>query len=384
MFTDYIYQGEMHGDIAQTLGGLRFDSGLLRPWIAENGKKYVTINSGRKDGQGKPVFKNVRLEDLSALGIDCPVANATTMTRGSWIQLDTNIMTAARARLSAWNDLASRSRVGGFDAMAKLTYEYQAVSDPGEALVDMEGLVEDRADRPLQILRSLPLPIIHSGFYFSRRELAAARASGQPLDTAMGEACGRRVAEMAEQILIGTQAGITFGTQTTGYGTHSGTSTVYGYTTFPQRITKTDLTTPTGTNPEAIMTDILEMIELLQNNFFYGPYILYHSTPYSRYLNDDYFRSGSTSAVRTVRERLMQLEGISDIRRLDYLTSGYQLILVQMTSDVVQAIEGMPIQTVQWESMGGMRINFKVMAIMVPLFRSDYNGRTGIVHATTS
>lgn len=374
----------MHGAVAEALGGVRFDPGLMRPFYGDDGRRYVTINTGRLSKERKPIFKNVRIEDLPNLGMDSPVVNATSMTRGAWIQLDTNIMRAARARLSAWTDLASRNRVGGFDAMAKLTYEYQAMSDPGEAIVDMEGLTEDRADRPLQILRSLPLPIIHSGFYFSRRELAVSRSSGQPLDTTTGEACGRRVAEMAEQILIGTQAGITFGTQTTGYGTHTGTSTVYGYTTFPQRITKTDLTTPLGTNPEAIMHDVQSMIDLLQNNFHFGPYILYHSTPYSKFLNDDYFRAGSTSAVRTVRERIMQLDGIEDIRRLDFLTNGFQLILVQMTSDVVQAIEGMPIQTIQWESMGGMRVNFKVMAIMVPLFRSDYNGRTGIVHGTTS
>ena len=88
--------------------------------------------------------------------------------------------------------------------------------------------------------------------------------------------------------------------------------------------------------------------------------------------------------MRTLRERILAIPNITDVRRLDYLSSGYQLLLVQMTSNVARAVIGMPITTVQWESQGGMRHNYKVMCIMVPQLRSDYNGDTGIVHGTTS
>ena len=40
--------------------------------------------------------------------------------------------------------------------------------------------------------------------------------------------------------------------------------------------------------------------------------------------------------------------------------------------------------SVQWESVGGMRLNFKVMAIQVPQLRADYYNNCGILHATTS
>ena len=60
------------------------------------------------------------------------------------------------------------------------------------------------------------------------------------------------------------------------------------------------------------------------------------------------------------------------------------MIMVQMTPDVARAVNGMDITTVQWESVGGMRLNFKVMAIQVPQLRADYDGRCGIVHATTA
>jgi uncharacterized linocin/CFP29 family protein len=330
------------------------------------------------------VYQNVACSDLQARGVNSPVFNATLLQPQAWIEMDRAVIRAARVRLRAWSDLAAASTRGGFNGMARMTLEYQTMTDAGEAVVDMDGIADARTDRPLFSTRSVPLPITHSDFWFSEREIVISRNTSTPLDTTMAEMAGRRVAEMIEKTVIGIETGVTYGTRSTGPNPHEGTSTIYGYTNFPYRVTKTDLNAPTGSNPEAVMTDVLEMVETMTSNGYYGPYILYHSTGYSRYLSDDYFRSGSTSAVRSLRERVMQIEGIRDIRRLDYLTSGYQMILVQMDSEVAQAINGMDITTVQWDSQGGLRKNFKVLAIQVPLLKAPYNGVAGIIHATTS
>jgi uncharacterized linocin/CFP29 family protein len=381
MFVDYVLNGEGFGSVGQQLSGVRFEPALLRPTLNSRGQKCVVLNQ-----KGKPSLVEVR--ELQARGIDSPafyVSNATTLTKEAWVDLDRKIIRATRQRLRAWTDLSAAAGRTIGNAMGRMTLEYQAMTDAGEAVVDMDALVDARADRPLFNLKSVPLPITHSDFYFSQREIAVSRQSGAPLDTTMAEAAGRRVAEMIEKTLIGVETGVTFGTRSGDSATaHTGTSTVYGYTNFPYRVTKTDLTTPTGSNPEGVMTDVLEMIETMQSNGFFGPYMLYHSTGYSRYLNDDYFRSGSTSAVRSLRQRIMEIEGIQDIRRLDFLTSGYQMILVQMDPEVAEAINGMDVTTVQWESQGGMRQNFKVMCIQVPLLKSPYNGVAGIIHGTTS
>lgn len=389
MFTDFILNGQAHGAVGERLNHCRFDPGMMRPYLDSKGRQCVTINTGRMEydkdrGIYVPVHEKMLITDLQKQGISSPVFNTTTLRKEEWIQFDNVVVRAARQRLRAWTDLAASSTYGGFNGMSKLTLEYEAMSDPGEAVVDMDGLSDGRGDTPLFNLRSLPLPITHSDWWLSARQLAESRNSGMPLDTVMAEAAGRRVAEMIEKTVIGVEAGVTYGTVTTGPTAHTGTSTVYGYTNFPYRTTKTDLTVPTGSNPDAIMTDILEMVETLQSNGFFGPYILYHSTAYSRYLADDYFRTGSTSAVRSVRDRLMEIEGLQDIRRLDYLTSGFQLLLVQMDPMVAQAVDAMPITTLQWETHGGMKINFKVMAIQVPRLRYNYAGTTGIVHGTTS
>ena len=84
----------------------------------------------------------------------------------------------------------------------------------------------------------------------------------------------------------------------------------------------------------------------------------------------------------TLRTRLKQIDGIIDVRRLDVWTATTELLLVQMTPDVAQAVTGMPLTTVQWDSRGGLQKHFKVMTIMVPRIRSDFAGQCGISHGT--
>jgi hypothetical protein len=389
MFVDFVLNGQGHGPVGEALGEVRFDPGILRPFLNSKGIPCVTINTGRMKYNDKlkrhaPIIETVPVSMLVQRGVNTQVFNAISMRRESWIEMDRAVIRAARQRLSAWRDLEGANSFGGFDGMARMTLEYDAMSDPGEAVVDMDGIVDARTDSPLFKTRSIPLPITHSDFWFSARRLAVARNGGTALDTTMAEAAGRRVAEMIEKTVIGVETGPTYGTQTVGYGAHDGTSTVYGYTNFPNRITKTNLTIPLGTNPDATVGDVISMREAAYAAGYFGPFMLYHSTGYDRWLDDDYFRAGSTAQVRTLRERIAAISGINGIRRLDYLTSGYQLILVQMTSNVARAINGMGITTVQWESQGGLRVNFKVMAIQVPQLRSDFNGNTGIVHGTTA
>jgi hypothetical protein len=58
--------------------------------------------------------------------------------------------------------------------------------------------------------------------------------------------------------------------------------------------------------------------------------------------------------------------------------------MVQMTPDVARAINGQDITTVQWETKGGMQLNFKVFCIQVPQLRADAYNNCGIMHATTT
>jgi hypothetical protein len=396
---NYVLNGQGVGPVGAAFNVVNrltgsFDPGMLRPFIETDpnspdvGKACAELQVGRVYNAEKRRFEPKRekrpIEVWNRRGIYSPVWNATTLTRDNWIEIDRAVERARRQRLSAWEDLLARNRRGGFDAWSKMTLEYATASDAGEAVKDMDATAPGRDDTPTNLIRSVPLPVIHSDFSYPQRLLDQTRASGMPLDTEMVEQGTRRIWEMVEKTLIGTETGVTWGGRSAGPFPHTGASTEFGYTNFTYRVTKTDLTAPTGSNPEAVVQDVMEMIETMNGNGYFGPFVLYHSTPYSLYLNSDYFRSGSTSAVRTVRERLMEVEGIESIKRLDYLTSGYQLLLVDFGSGQFQAIDGMQPRVVQWSERGGMIQKFMVMAIQVPLLRAPGNGVAGVVHGTTS
>lgn len=373
MFVDYVVGNNGFGEVGERIAGCHFDPGLLRPYIGRDGKRYVTVNTGElkrddKTGRLQPVYEARLVTDLINNGVPVPVGNATSLRKDEWIEMDRVVLRAARSRLRAWADLAAAASYSGFNGMAKTTLEYEKMTDPGSAKLDMDGLGEGRGDEPQFTTDSIKLPIAHSDFYLSSRKLAASRNSGTPLDTTLAEAAARRTAELVENLVI---------TGATAYD-------IYGYTNFPGRITKTDLAVPNGSNATATVDDVLTMRELAYNANHYGPFMLYHSTDWDKYMDDDYVSSGGNNPNQTLRQRLRAIDGITDVRRLDYLTNTYTLILVQLTAEVARAIIGMDFTTVQWESKGGMRVDFKVMGIMVPQLRADSNGNTGIVHGTTA
>lgn len=411
--------------------GVRFDPGFKRVYIDKNGRPAVTVNLGMKTndkGERVPLRQHITVQDLANnYGIMLPVNNATTLRKEEWLELDKVVLRAARYRLRAWADLAASNSYGGFNGMSKMILEHETMSDPGEAIVDMNGLTEGRGDAPTYQLEGLPLPITHSDFWFDSRRLAISRNTGTPIDTTMGEAASRRVAECIEKTTIGNQTGITYGGNSTQVGGYGRTSSVYGYLNFPTRLTKTNLITPTGSNPDSTVNDVLVMRNSLYAKKFYGPYMLYHSTDWDQYMDNDYARLGGNNASMTLRDRLRKIEGVTDVRRLDmlfsttdapqsnpyyttsnvgttgiapytgpggeYLVSGgggsnggnpFTLIMVQMTPEVARAVNGMDMTTVQWESKGGMQLNFKVMCIQVPQLRADRYGNCGIMQATTA
>jgi hypothetical protein len=352
-------------------------------------------------------------------GIDSPVFNATALRKEEWIQLDAQVLRAARYRLRAYADLSKANSYGGFNGMTKMILEHETMSDPGYAQVDMTGLTPGRTDSPTFQLEGLPLPITHVDFDFDARRLGISRNSGTPLDTSMGEAAGRRVAETIEKTTIGNQTGVVYGGNSTQVGGYGRTSQVYGYVNFPARLTNSNFYLPTGNGrsgtgwvPADTLKDVLAALDQLRLNKFYGPWVLYTSNDWDQYLDNDYILTGGNVATQTLRQRLYAIgEGdgqgngervIVGVRRLDFLFAssvksstgpGYEnvaanypftMIFVQMTPDVARAVNGLDITTIQWQEKGGMQICFKVLCIQVPQLRADKYGNCGILHATAT
>jgi uncharacterized linocin/CFP29 family protein len=289
------------------------------------------------------------------------------LRRDEWIFFDEELVTGAQQRLRGVADLLGAGLVKRIpNGMAKTVYEYELVGDMEAATVSLDGITRSEMGRVEFAQGFLPLPITHKDFYLNLRALQASRSRGEPMDTTHINAAGRKVGELTEEMLF--RGGKSFG----GYA-------IYGYTTHPSRHI---LSFGAGGNwaqaaktGAQMVADVASMITALQSDQMFGPYWLYVGSDAQSKLSDDF----KDASDKTVRARLLELEGLEKITVVDKLTAG-NLVLVQATKNVIQMVEGEPLQTVQWDVDGGFRIDFKAFQIMVPLIRSDSLGNNGVAH----
>ena len=354
---DFLGQGKAEGAVAQRLLSLgRLDPGQMRPYIGKDGRSYVTAHVG--DDPSNPA--NYRV---------LPITANATLRRDEWIQLDEALLAISEQRLGGIQDLISAGLVFALgNAMGTTVLEYHDVSDAMAAELTMDGITRAQGDRPVYQTNYLPLPIIHVDYEINARVLAASRSLGNPLDTTSAERAARKVNEKLEEML--------FTATTPAYQFAQGT--IYGYLDHPDRNTVA-LTTnwdASAKTPAQILADVIALKQASIDAFHYGPWMLYIPTSYETVLDEDY---DTQTPQTTIRERLVKISGITDVRIIDKLTAD-NVVLVQMTSDVVRLVQGLGIQNVEWMTEGQMLTKFKVMTIQVPQIRSDQAGNSGIVH----
>ncbi len=286
------------------------------------------------------------------------------LRKDEWILLDETVVEIARDRLILAGDLLSRNlRFDVPNPLGTTRIEWERLGDFTPAEVNMSGVSEATRDRATYDLKSMPFPIIHKDFKINIRALAASRNRGESLDVTNAGLAARVVAEKIDEIVMN---GTTI-SQTNGQ--------IFGYRNAPNRTTGTvtaDWATATG---EQIVGDVLAMIDDAIGDNMYGPYVIY--VPYDAFVHmgDDY----KANSDKTIMQRVMEIPGIEAVRPTNRMTAG-EVIMIQMTSNVVEMVTGMQPTTLQWESHGGMITNFKVMAMMVPRIRDDKANQSGIVH----
>lgn len=291
----------------------------------------------------------------------------TTLRKDEWIHFDEKLIEEVTQRMVGVNDLMSRGlRFDIPNGMGSTTVEWETVDETREAEVNMDGIARAQSDRLDFAPHSLPLPIVHRDFYINSRVLAASRTRGESLDVTNMRIAARKVSEKVEDILFN---GIT------GYNFAGGV--IEGYTTFTDRneVTLGTAWTDSGIDGEDILAQVLEMIDAAHTDRMFGPYIMYVPTAYWVKLLEDFKANSDKSTI----SRVLEIPTLTDIKVADFLAAD-NVLLIQMTSDVVDMVVGMQPTTVQWESDGGFLLNFKVMTIMIPRLKSTDAGRSGIVH----
>lgn len=348
----------MHNEIqnvGQFMGGLtvnsagmlmesRFDTGCLRPMLAENGRAVVRVNN------------QIR-----------PVNNALLQTR-EWIVLDDAVQRVARDRLAGIADLRAAGLVRPNGGLGTMIHEYEKISDLSEASVSMNVGVQGENDNQAYSLAGVPVPIISKPFSIDIRRLEASRRRGEGLDTTSVESATRRVSELAEDILFNGCSTIKVDDRT-----------IAGYYTYGDRITGVgaDFTHATD-GPKNAVNTVLAMIAAAEAAFFPGPFVLYLNTVEYAALRKPL---DTTNYSLTAWDYISKLPQIKAIKASMKVTAGTAL-LVQLTSDVVDLSLGADIQVVQWTELAGMLVYFMVFCAMAPRLKSDYNGKCGIVHYT--
>lgn len=369
---------------------------IRRPYKPTRGPNVdipcVTVHTGRytvEKGEKRPIREQRRIIDLMNEGFFDPVfffANQSSLRKEEWEMLDAEVQAEYLKPMTAWLDLMGISELSGFDGMGVMTVEYEAMSDVGEAVVDMTGDGQGVADAPLYNLRSTPLPVTHMDWYFTKRRLMVSKNKGTPLDFTMGGRAARVIGEKIERTTIGVDSGITYGTQTAGPGAHTGTSTVYGLINHPERETKSDFLSPLdgAWTPEKFYNSILAALQQMYALGVYGPFSLYYSFDWDQYINRPFSVAGGNNASETLRSMLLKIPDIAVCKRLNFLTGSYRIVLVNRSKETARAINGQDIITVQWPSLGGMKLNYKTMVIQAPQIKSTFSGVTGVLDGTTA
>ena len=351
------------GPVANQLIGAdnRLNLGSLRPYIGKDGKPYVTVYKG-----GDPkVAANYSTQ---------PITTNATLRRDEWKQLDDILLEVSRSRLGGVEDLVSKGLTFNLgNAMGTTVLEWHDVSDAMEADLTMDGITRSRGDRPVYQHNYLPIPIIHVDYEINARVLAASRSLGNPLDTTSAERAGRRVLEKLEDMLF------TNTTYSFGAADSRGLNTIYSYVNHPDRNTVALATNwdAAAMTAALILADVQAMKQASMTALHYGPWMLYIPSLYETVMDLDY-QTGAVNG-QTIRERLMKIDGIQGIKVVDRMPAN-EVLLVQMTSDVVRMVRGMGFQNVQWDEEGKFVTKYKVLTIQVPQIRSDQNLKSGIVH----
>lgn len=367
---DYIVNGQaMSGGsgVAERLLNNNLDTGALRGFINApdetnpegDGRSYISVIN-QHTGKRESILTN----------------SQAALRFQDWRLIDEAILEVSKPELAFISDLRSRGlEVSLPNGLAHTIFSYEDISDTGPAQISMDGIRRGNSDRPVVNIYNLPLPIIHKDFSFPVRQILESRNGRTPLDLQTLKQSVRRVAETAELLALGVNPTYSYGG-----------GTIYGLTNFTKRLTKT-ITAPTavGWTPNTMVQEVLAMRTQSQLAYHMGPWMLYTSTNLDQYLDEDY---SSAKGDKTLRERLAAIKGIIGVKTLDHLQflagSPYTIAMVMMKDTVIREVVCLDTQVVQWNSPDGMESHFKVMASMVPQWRADQNGNTGVVHGSAA
>ena len=295
--------------------------------------------------------------------IDKALRTNATLPKDAWSAMDSAIIEVAGQRLNGIADLQTRNLTRDLRSCGLgILYDYwQTTSEGGDAEQSMSGITAGAENTVDFQEQAIPLPITFVDFRIPIRKLIAMQKYGTPFDTTMVSQATRKVIEKLEDVLFN------------GSSVKIGGRSLYGYLDYPHN-NEVGLSGDWHDTPGNIEKDVNLLIAALEADRHYGPFILYvHSEEW----ND--LRARQTDIDKTYLDIVKGMAGIDDVKTSSALSAG-NIVLVEMSRETIDLDTAVDIKVVEWDTHGGMQSNFKVLAVVAPRVKSDYDGRCGVAY----
>jgi len=334
--------------------------------------RCLTENGGWDiEAMREPGFRYLELAENNGFRALAPMSDKAQ------VLLDRAVVEVGLQRLTVAADIMAAGLTYNLsDPLSVAQLEWNTQNKIGAAQRTMNPQSRGENKLPIVSPNRLPIYLTTDEFEIDIRTLKTSQRVGMPLDTAIVKQCVRAVNEAIED------ATINGATTLDGQDLKVAGYSAYGLLNAPNANTQA-LTlaswdaTPVGST---IFSEVQTMIGKLQADKKYGPYRLYVPTDIGLAFDNDYNATNNAQGL-TIRQRLLQMENLQAVKTADMLPAT-KVVLVQMTSDVVDMVIGQPPTIIPWTSLDGFSIHNLVMAIMIPRVRSDYDGNSGICVGT--
>ena len=361
-------------NIQKAIENVNGQYGLYRPYTKPNAKgEYVdpTVYITLTNSAGMPV--EVKRDDYAS-GF---LKNVTALPLDSYKALDKAILGANQEYETAFDDVLSYGLTVGISKFDK-TFTSRKVGDTEDAVVDMDGISNRKADTPTFDVDTLPNFVVSKYFEIGWRDKGsfgtlpyASVDTGIEWDKSMLEEGVRKIKNKHEDIMFD------------GHAVPYAGSYIYGYCNFGSR-NEQALTydwSLIATTAAEVFTDV----ELMRTACFIDNHV-----PLNRgilYIHPDvefqFGRDYKAASERTLLERVLALSGIDAVRVSSKVPAAKQCVLVRMESSSVRIVQGTKgIIPIMWQTEGGQMDRMSLISIQNPQMRADINGLTSITHGT--
>ena len=328
------------------------DARRHRPFVNSKGQACIL------NGQNKPVM----------------VQNAL-LREYEWELIDAAVLDVFRQPIVGITDLITEGLTRPLGGLGTFSSVYEQLSDMTDAEETMNVTATNSPkDKVTFQPVAVPVPIISKPFEIDIRTLEASRKLGESLDVTHVRTATIKVRDRLEAIYFN------------GSTLKVGSAAIYGLTTAPYITSQTATQYGGGSfatdgNAHKTMVGMLKALAALA---FTGPYGVYVA-------NTAYFalqHLTGLNLMETQMSTILRTLGVANggpikfIKRGPKLADG-QMVMVQLTSEVVDLAIGQDVTALNWSEFGGLVSQFRILMAAVPRIKYDANLACGVALATS-